>query len=252
MWLPGVVGAFAGAPLLARELETGTFRYAWTQGAGRLRWLVGLLVPGALGVMLLAGAFGLVMTWYLHTLFLAGFEQRLHPSLFPTTGLAVAGWALFAFAVGALAGVLIRRVVAALAATLVVWTGAAFVTAGTIRNNYLSPLVTDHPDGLRLGDLQVDQWWQQGSVRVSDAQLNQALQSIGAQVSGGGKVTVRPVGASTLDPFQYLTQHGYTQWVSYQPDSRYWLFQWIEFGWLAAVSLLLLAATVWLVRRRAA
>jgi hypothetical protein len=37
--VPVLIGAFVGAPLLARELETGTFRYAWTQasagGAGR-------------------------------------------------------------------------------------------------------------------------------------------------------------------------------------------------------------------------
>ena len=253
VWLPALIGAFAGAPLLARELETGTFRYAWTQGVGRLRWLLGLLIPGAVGAMLLAGAFGLVMTWYLHTLVLAGFQQRLHPSLFPTTGLAVAGWALFAFAVGALAGVLIRRVLAALAVTLVVWTGMAFFTASVLRNNYLKPLITSHPERLRLGDMQVDQWWQHGSVRVSDAQLNEVLQSTGAQVFNGGKVAVaNPGGAGSIDPFQYLTQHGYTQWASYQPDSRYWPFQWIEFGWLAAVSLLLLAGTVWLVRRRPA
>jgi hypothetical protein len=51
---------------------------------------------------------------------------------------------------------------------------------------------------------------------------------------------------------QYLTQHGYTQWTSYQPGSRFWPFQWIEGGWLLALSALLIAATVWLVRRRAA
>ena len=34
--LPALIGAFVGAPVLARELETGTFRYAWTQGFGRL------------------------------------------------------------------------------------------------------------------------------------------------------------------------------------------------------------------------
>lgn len=28
--IPALIGAFAGAPLLARELETGTYRYAWT------------------------------------------------------------------------------------------------------------------------------------------------------------------------------------------------------------------------------
>ena len=36
--LPALIGAFIGAPLLAREMETGTFRYAWTQGFGRWRW----------------------------------------------------------------------------------------------------------------------------------------------------------------------------------------------------------------------
>ena len=51
---------------------------------------------------------------------------------------------------------------------------------------------------------------------------------------------------------QCLAQHGYTQWTSYQPASRFWPFQWIEGGWLLALSVLLIAATVWLVRRRAA
>ena len=32
--VPALIGAFVGAPVLARELETGTFRYAWTQGFG--------------------------------------------------------------------------------------------------------------------------------------------------------------------------------------------------------------------------
>ena len=31
-----------------------------------------------------------------------------------------------------------------------------------------------------------------------------------------------------------------------------WPFQWIESGWLVALSLILIAATIWLVRRRAA
>ena len=49
-----------------------------------------------------------------------------------------------------------------------------------------------------------------------------------------------------------LAQHGYTQWTSYQPASRFWPFQWIEGGWLLALSVLLTAVTVWLVRRRVA
>ena len=52
-----------------------------------------------------------------------------------------------------------------------------------------------------------------------------------------------------------LIQHphpGYTQWTIYQPATRYWHFQLIEGGWLLVLSLLLIAATIWLVRRRAA
>ena len=193
------------------------------------------------------------MTWYLHTLLLAGFQPRLHPSIFPTTGLAVVGWALFAFSVGALAGVLIRRVVAALAVTLVVWTGVAFLASTVLRNNYLKPLVTSHPDQLRLGDLQVDQWWQHGSIRVTDAQLNAVLQSTGGQVFNGGKVAIaNPGAAGSIDPFQYLTQHGYTLWEKLPagqslldlPMDRVRLAR----GHITAA----LGGTIWLVRRRPA
>src|SRR5260370_15870877 len=43
--VPALIGAFAGAPVLARELETGTVRYTWTLGLGRWRWALAKLVP---------------------------------------------------------------------------------------------------------------------------------------------------------------------------------------------------------------
>ena len=49
-----------------------------------------------------------------------------------------------------------------------------------------------------------------------------------------------------------LRQHGFRQGTSYQPATRFWRLQWIEGGWLLALSVLLTAATVWLVQRRAA
>ncbi len=49
---------------------------------------------------------------------------------------------LVAFAIGALAGMLIRRVVPAIVATLAVYAGLAFATAGLLREHYLTPLVT--------------------------------------------------------------------------------------------------------------
>ena len=37
--VPAVIGVFWGAPLIARELETGTHRLAWNQSVTRTRWL---------------------------------------------------------------------------------------------------------------------------------------------------------------------------------------------------------------------
>jgi len=248
VFVPAALGAFAGAPLLGRELETGTFRFAWTQGAGRMRWLMALLVPGFLGVATLGAVFGALVSWYEWPLVDGGYTQRMFANLFPITGAAVVGWALLAFAVGVLAGLLARRALPAVAATLALWTGLAFFMSTFRQEHYQAPLVTSH---LRLAtsDVQVHQWWTHGAVRVSNADLNQVLQAVGVHVNGGD-IAVKP--GAPDDPFQYLLQHGYTQWTSYQPDSRYWPFQWIEFGWLVALSLLLLAAAVWLVRRRGA
>jgi hypothetical protein len=50
--VPLFAGVFTGAPLLARELETGTFRFAWTQGAGRTWWVTAKLLLGVATVWL--------------------------------------------------------------------------------------------------------------------------------------------------------------------------------------------------------
>jgi hypothetical protein len=255
LFLPGIVGAFAGAPVLARELETGTFRYTWTQGVGRMRWAFAVFLPGAVGVAVLLGAFGVLVSWHNQPLFDTANMPRLRATSFPITGLAAGGWALAGFALGVAAGLLWRRVLAALATAFAAWFGLAFLTATVLRPNYLSQLTTTSQE-LSKGDLSTGQWWTKGGVRVSDAQIDKALQAIGVSTNGGG-VHVQPgagqAGPGTnVDPVQYLLQHSYQQVTSYQPGSRYWPFQWIEFGWLVAFSVLLLAASLWLLRRRPA
>jgi hypothetical protein len=253
MFLPGIVGAFVGAPLLARELETGTFRYTWTQGAGRMRWATAILVSGALGVAMIMAAFGALVAWHNQPLLDSGITPRLHTTVFPVTGIAAAGWALVGFALGVLAGLLWRRVVPAIVTAFAAWFGLAYLGA-TYRLHYLTPLTTTSLDN-PLKALTISQWWSKGGVRTSNDQINAALSAVGAQFnSSGGKVTAVPGSASVnnVDPVQYLLQHGYTQITSYQPDSRYWPLQWIEFGWLAALAVSLLGIAFWLLRRRPA
>jgi ABC-2 family transporter protein len=243
--VPALIGAFVGAPVLARELETGTFRYAWTQGFGRWRWTLAKLVSLAIVVAAAAGAFSLLFSWCYQPFFAKNpyevLRYPLEPAVFDLRGVAFAAWTLAAFAIGALAGMLIRRVVPAIVATLVAYTGLAFATALYLREHYLTPLRTTNPNVPGSAWI-LSQWWTKGGKPVSQSALNQVLQ--GAQLS--------PKSGYLQAAIQYLSQHGYTQWTSYQPSSRFWPFQWIEGGWLLVLSVLLIAATVWLVRRRAA
>ncbi len=246
--VPALIGAFAGAPVLARELETGTFRYAWTQGIGRLRWTVGKLVPLAVAVTAVAGAFTVLIAWYNQPWVAAGYVTPFSARVFDLLGVAFAAWTLAAFAIGALAGMLIRRVVPAIAATLAVYAGLAFATALWLREHYITPLVTHNPN--LPGSAWIISHWYTGrnGKPLSQAAISQILQAY--------HPATNKIGPNTFQTFfnavGYLTQHGYTFWVSYQPGSRFWPLQWIEGGWLLALSVLLIAATVWLVRRRAA
>src|SRR5215470_7240583 len=140
--VPALIGAFTGAPVLGRELETGTFRYAWTQGIGRLRWTVGKLVPLAVAVTAAAGAFTVLFSWYNQPFAAAGYAIPFSARVFGLLGVAFAAWALAAFAIGVLAGMVIRRAVPAIVATLAVYAGLAFTTGLWLREHYITPLVT--------------------------------------------------------------------------------------------------------------
>ncbi len=238
--VPALIGAFAGAPVLARELETGTFRYAWTQGIGRWRWTLGKLVPLAVAVAAAAGAFSVLYSWYNQPFFAAGYAIPLSTRVFDLRGVAFAAWTLAAFAIGALAGMLIRRAVPAIAATLAVYAGLAFAAALWLREHYMTPLVTSNPNPPGSAWI-ISQWYTKGGKFAFPDRGTQILNTLQHLCP-----------SPNVSNAQCLSRHGYTWWASYQPGSRFWPFQWIEGGWLLALSVLLIAATVWLVRRRAA
>ena len=244
--VPALIGAFVGAPVLARELETGTFRYAWTLGISRRRWTLGKLVPLAIAVAAAAGVFSLLFSWFFQPFFADGNNIPFTAELFDLRGVALPAWTLAAFAIGALAGMLIRRVVPAIAATLAAWAGLALTAALYLRQHYAVPLRTSNlnvPGSAWI----MSQWWTKGG-KFAFANWHDAPASLVRRCSAA-----RPLGKGSPGTLaQCFVQHGYTQWTSYQPVTRFWPFQWIEAGWLLALSVLLIAATVWLVRRRAA
>jgi len=244
--VPALIGAFVGAPVLARELETGTFRFAWTQGFGRRRWALGKLALLAITVAAVAGAFTVLLSWYASPFFAEGYAIPFATDVFDLLGVAFAAWTLAAFAIGVTAGMLIRRVVPALGATLAVYAGLALATGLWLRQHYMTPLLTSKLN-LPAKAWLVNQWYDKGGKFAFPARGSQLVAAI-SRLCPAPRVNSDGV----FSPVQCLAQHGYTLWTSYQPGGRFWPFQWIEVGWLLALSALLIAATIWLVRHRAA
>jgi hypothetical protein len=242
--IPGVVGLFVGAPLLARELDTGTFRFAWTQGCGRLRWAVVKLALLAAAVTAAAGALSLLFSWFYQPFFAERLDGVLAPQLFNLIGADFAAWTLLMFALGALAGVLIGRTVPAMAASLAVWAGLSLATPLFLRKHYQTPVTIKGSPSYNKPPWVVSQWYT-GPNGMTVSQ--QTIRNVVAHAPLSVQNSPNP-----NQPMAYLSAHHYTLWTSLQPESRFWHFQLIEGGWLLALSLVLLAATLWLVRRRAA
>ncbi|MGO9335686.1 MAG: hypothetical protein ACLQCU_16845 [Acidimicrobiales bacterium] len=256
---PLVIGVFVGAPLISRELESGTFRFTWTQEVGRTRFVITTLV--VLAGFTVASACGLaaLLGWCAHAFEVVGIQSQWQPGLFDVTPVTLAGWALFALVLGTFLGAVIGRSVAAMAAT-------AFSVGGLVVASNLdlvrrllatAPLVTSRipPVSMAIGTLNSTSyaggelsggWLVRGWVTgTGGRELNglaayQAMDHVQSAAAHG-----------VTDPTRWLSLHHYALWMSYQPASRFWIFQVIAAAILVLLAALLALATVRLVRRRA-
>ena len=234
--LPALVGLFVGAPLLARELEHGTHRFAWTQAVTRRRWLLSKTAFLALGTVAAASLVSALTMWWrspFDTL-----EGRMTPRGFDIEGLVVPAYALFALAVGVLAGLVLRRTVAAMSVTLIVFAATRVAVLTFLRPHFLSALhrtVVATDSGRSVGDWVLsDTLVDAGGQNITAAREDLAI--LHAQQAG-------------IDPHEYLVTLGWRRTISYQPASRFWTFQLFEAGLFVLLALLVIAAAVWFVRR---
>ena len=245
--LPPLAGVFLGAPLVARELEGGTFRLAWTQSVTRRRWLL-TKVSAALGIALLAAAITIPLVhWWREPFDLDG--AFLNNPSYGVEGVIPLGYMAFALALGIAAGTLLRRTVAAMFATLVGYAAIALGIVLYARQHFLPPI-----------SVTWDPYTSSGPTRFSnqDWVINGGfVDKAGHQVDGAmvynicapsGNVDLRPGSAFTT----CVHAHGWLSTLVWQPASRYWAFQGIETGLLVALALALLALAFWWVRRRIA
>ena len=120
---------------VAREFESGAFRFTWTQGTGPRRWLLGTFGPLAALATVSAAIYGAAAYWWYQ---LAQWQNgtSIWPwrwSSFELTPFSIAGWTVLSMALALLCGVLIRRVLPAMIAFIVTLGACAYVSQTWLR-----------------------------------------------------------------------------------------------------------------------
>ncbi|NUT95125.1 MAG: ABC transporter permease subunit [Saccharothrix sp.] len=247
--VPFLIGAFLGAPLVARELETGTWQFAWTQAVPRMRWLAVKL--GALGTVCAALAVVLSssVTWFRQPLDVL--DGRFSADAFDLQGLVPAGYALFAFAAATTAGTLLRRSLPAFAVALGAFTALRVLVAGWLRPNFQAPQTIMEP--VAATDVDLDPGGPRG---MTADRLDWTLTSGYADSSGRHLSVVEAVQMDSaarragLEFSAYLHEQGVQKWVQYHPADRFWAFQLMETAIFAGLAAALLGVVVWRIKRR--
>jgi len=274
---PAIIGVFWGAPLIARELEAGTFRLIWNQSVTRTRWLTVKLVLIGAAAMAVTEAFSLLQAWWAAPIGKAvGFgggasifgETRFGVFVFPTHGITPLGYAAFGFTLGVAAGLLVRRAIPAMAITLAIFAAAQLITplirpdlfptsqtvttiaaAGANVSLKANPklafsvtAVPGHPGAWIISSDGVNAAGQ--PVRTMPA----ACEATVSRAFGSHRGTASGPGSTALN--NCVASHGIRVAESYQPASHYWPLQLSETGLYLALALALAGCCFWRLNRR--
>jgi hypothetical protein len=253
MWLnavPLLLGAFVGAPLIAREVEQHTQHLVWTQGITRTRWAAMTLLLLFAVCLGCAALLIVLLTWWR-----GPFDQlpggRMSPTGFDVEGIVPLGYMAFALALGIAAGTLIRRTVPAMVATVAAFLAVRLPVEIWLRPRYMQPAIVIWDPAQPQGQVRAawsdwvlsdGHWFDRVGKSVDLATVFRTCTS--APTTGG-------FGFTPGDAFTQCTHaHGWVIYTIFQPADRFWLFQGIETAIFVGLALALLALTFWWVRAR--
>ncbi|MCX4782021.1 ABC transporter permease [Streptomyces sp. NBC_01264] len=144
LFLPLLAGAFVAGPMVARELESGTWRLALTQSTTAKAWLGSKVLVAA--VVAVLGSVALIGVYRLGWSNVSG-SSGLHwadRGPYEAAGPVLVGYCLLGVALGALVGQLVRRTLPAMAVTGLL-TGLVLLVLGVLRWSLLPVVTTTAP-----------------------------------------------------------------------------------------------------------
>ena len=242
---PALLGLFWGAPLIARELESGTAALAWNQSVSRRRWLAVKLAVLAAAGLVTGGLAALLLSWAAAPLDRIN-QDRFTALLFGTRGIVPAAYAIFAVLLGATLGLLVRRTLAAMALTAAVFLAVQVLMPNLVRPHLEPPRAMAAPVTAAvvrklsflgreptISGLKIPGAWviSNSDLRTADGR-RVAQERYSACVGGSFDTMPDCLGALRLHVD-----------IAYQPADRYWAFQRLESAlYLALAGLLALIA----------
>lgn len=273
--MPALVGVFWGAPLVAREFETGTFRLAWSQGVTRTQWMVAKLFGVGLAAMLITGVVSWMITLWGHPVDRTLEDQY---SLFDERNIVPIAYSAFAFTLGVTTGLFVRRTLPSMVIVLVLFSIVRIFDSSAIRDELVASKVevkTYERSALRgisaspagdvtpaVPDLRIPDAWVLSKQFVdksghvpSEAELVQFVKAecpnIPAPRDRRLRVMAQP-SQEEVAAFQACMDKVHETFdvkVKYQPASNYWKLQWIESAIFITLALALSMVCILRVRR---
>ncbi|MFD3652249.1 ABC transporter permease [Streptomyces sp. NPDC058620] len=231
--LAGLIGVFVAGPLIARELESGTFRMAWTQSVSPAQWLAArLAVPAAVAVIGIT-ALSVVYRWGWTVLREKPRSFGLSwfgPGVFPGIGPVALAYALLAVALGALCAVLIRRTLLSMSATAL---ALGVIMLGFSERRYeLWPTVQHRGQDMSWGS----GWHVEGGMLTASGEKLLWQDCLGTSPHFDSMACMRERG-------------GVTDFAEVHPASHFWPLQLVETGILLALAAIAVALAFRALRR---
>lgn len=240
--VPALAALLLAAPFVL-DLDNGTYRLYWTQSITRRRWIVTKLTLSVAVSVAVAGCLIALATWARAPL--DHLNGRMSTNAYDAEGIVPVAYALFVLGVAVAIGALWRRTVPSLLVAFAVYiVGRAFMDSW-LRQRLLSPVKTTwlaSGSGPNLNQaLVINQF-------TSDKNGHELASSAGPCIrSSGGLFTHTRI----CGQLHALGTHVYMTAV-YQPASRFWELQGVEFGIVAGIGTVLVLAAAWWTHHRIA
>ncbi|HUB93572.1 MAG TPA: ABC transporter permease [Verrucomicrobiae bacterium] len=258
--MPFLLGLFIGVPLIANEYINGTNKLVWTRSVSRRTWLTVKLAWVLLATALFAALFATLTTLWSragNTLLMERFTG-IH---FAMQGIVPVGYAVFAVALGIMFGAWFKRVLPAMALTLVVFLALQIVVPNVLRPHYIAPKSYSTPVFIASQSIPAGSDALNGSWTINSQTVDAKEQAINYSnppkqciippndIASDGNLIVHEDGTLAISG-PCLNKLGYKNITNYQPAYRYRDFQRIEMGLYLVLSIIPIGATYRLVLKR--